>query len=97
MPGQGMRNRLRTESVENSENVESDDESESSVWFSYTSTDMVIVSPRRDTLRVPVLKKSDISLLRNDGYWVFVTKSIVPDVDKQFFGSQPSISYKVRL
>lgn len=53
--------------------------------------DLVTVSPRKDVeipLRVPVPKKTDISLLRNDGYMVFTAKSIVTNVDIQFLGSQ---------
>lgn len=66
---------MRTEPAEVSENKlsEDDDDSELTVWTSYTSIDLFTSSPRKGIdfqPRVPIPKKSDILLLRNDGYRV---------------------------
>lgn len=98
--GQGREKRLRTELAKISDNeLSEDDDSDSPVWTSYTSTDLLTVSLRKGvefSPRVPVPKKSDISLLRNDGYRVFMAKRIVLDVDRKFLGCQsPDIIAKL--
>lgn len=88
----GREKRLRVEPTDTLKEDDSDEgDFESPVWSSYASTDIVINSPHKDIpipSKVLVLKKSDILLLRNNGYRVFDAKSIIPDINRKFLGTQ---------
>lgn len=63
---------------------------ESPHWTTYTTSNIKLMKPYNgdfELVKVPCLKKTDILIIRNDGYMAFIAKSAIPLIDRQFMGN----------